>query len=178
LRRLRRDSACRLGRLDHGGRMEVRGLTAVGKKLVGACSLKLSDRADDPRQHAREWRRLICPAKAVPPPADLGRGDLARPCAGADVWAVHGVRCLRARPCNCPPWALLFQSNAEFLQGRFRKLCSIAIALGKQEHCIRKLSPGRIFGQSANGYDARQSWPSDVKCLKQAVIRSGEQYGR
>ena len=49
-----------------------------------------------------------------------------------------------------------FQSNAEFLQGRFRKLCRAAITLGKQEHCIRKLPAGRIIGQSAIGYDARQ----------------------
>jgi hypothetical protein len=67
-----------------------------------------------------------------------------------------------------------FQSNAEFLQGRFRNLCSTAIALGKQEHCIRKRPAGRIIGQSAIGYETGQCWPSDVKCLKQAVIRSGK----
>jgi hypothetical protein len=71
-----------------------------------------------------------------------------------------------------------FQSNAEFLQGCFRNLRSTAIVLDKQEHCIRKLPAGRIIGQSVIGYDARQCWPSDVKCLKQAVIRFGERYGR
>jgi hypothetical protein len=77
-------------------------------------------------------------------------------------------------PCQDDQRVQRFQSNAEFLQGRFRNLCSTAIAFGKQEHCIRKLPAGRIIGQSAIGYDAGQCWPSDVKCLKQAVIRSGK----
>src|SRR5258708_24759436 len=86
-------------------------------------------------------------------------------------WARNGshVRRFRAHPCNCLECMQRFQSSAEFLQGRFRNLCSTAIALGKQEHCIRKLPAGRIIGQSAIDYDARQCWPSDVKCFKQAV---------
>ena len=45
------------------------------------------------------------------------------------------------------------QSNAKFLKGGFCQFRSAAIALGKQEYCVRKFPARSIIGQSAYGDD-------------------------
>ena len=70
------------------------------------------------------------------------------------------------------------QSDAEFLQGRFRYLCSAAIVLSKQQNRISKLPARSIIGKPAVGAERHHLRPSNVKCLEQAVKGSRQPYCR
>jgi hypothetical protein len=62
-----------------------------------------SRRPNDPRQHARQRRAVArCVLLAVPPPGDLERRPVARPRAGADIRAAHGLHPVRHRRCRRP----------------------------------------------------------------------------